>query len=151
MNFYLPQDTIFYQLERSIKLYRKLAQTCIDKSGHDISINQLILVINLSEHPTITQLELANYIHKDLASVTRMIDILVKKAYLLRTENVIDRRKKDLVPTSKCQKMLKELKPVINKYRKLALLNITNNQLNQFNETLNQFIVNCENGLNDPS
>lgn len=151
MKFSLPQHTIFYQLEKSMKLYRKLAQDRINKSGHDISVNQLILIVNLSEHPNATQVELSEYIFKDFASVARMVDILVRKDYLKRTESPLDRRKKDLAPTPKCKKMIEELKPVINNYRKVSLLRFTDNQLNQISSLLDKFIANCEKGLANES
>ncbi|WP_025740669.1 MarR family winged helix-turn-helix transcriptional regulator [Aquimarina pacifica] len=147
MNITLPQNTVFYQLEKAIKTYRKLAQDRINASGHDVSVNQLILLINLSEHPNATQAELSEYIFKDFASVARMVDILVKKNYLERRENTVDRRKKDLRPTVIGERMIKELRPIIKEYRQTALFGFTNENLDEISRLLRDFITNCEKGL----
>ncbi|MFK7954781.1 MAG: MarR family winged helix-turn-helix transcriptional regulator [Lysobacterales bacterium] len=147
MTFPLPQKTLFYQLEKSIKLYRKMAQERIDASGHSVSVNQLILLLNLSEHPDASQVELAEHLLKDFASVARMVDILVRKKLLERTENTVDRRKKDLRPTPACLKMIGELKPVIEGYRQESLANFSASQLDQMHQLLDQFIDNCERGV----
>ena len=127
-----------------MKRYRKLAQKYIDQSGHDISLNQLILLINLKESPNYSQVQLAEILFKDFASVVRMVDILVKKGYLTRTENPKDRRKKDLTPTPQTNQMIEELIPVINEYRQVALQGFSPAELTQLATLLDKFIQNCD-------
>ena len=143
MRIKLPQETVFYLLERAIKLYRKSAQDTINGAGYNISINQLILIITLNERPDASQVELAELIFKDFASVTRMVDILVKKGFINRIENSIDRRKKDLTPTLKCKKMLVEVIPLVKKYRKNALKGFSKNEISQVTSFLEHFANNC--------
>lgn len=147
MKHILPQETIFYQLEKAIKLYRKLAQNEINKSGHDISLNQLILLINLTKNPDLSQVELSDYIFKDFASIARMVDILVKKKYLTRTENPNDRRKKDLTPTPKCSKMVIELLPIIDDYRQKAIEDFKDKDLKKLSSLLSLLVENCERNI----
>lgn len=147
MKFQLPQETIFYLLEKSMKRYRKLAQTVINDAGYDISINQLILLTNLDVRPESSQVELAELIFKDFASVARMVDLLVKKEFLTRIESQTDRRKKDLILTSKCKMMLSELIPLMNKYRSLALDNFSDTEINQVKSFLKELIINCESNI----
>ena len=144
MQFQLPQETIFYLLEKSMKRYRKLAQSKIDQAGFNISINQLILLTNIRARPESSQVELAEYIFKDFASVARMVDLLVKKKYLKRTESKVDRRKKDLTLTPKCISMLDDLVPVMNEYRQIALQDLSENQTKKTHAYLRHLIKNCE-------
>lgn len=144
MSFELPHETIFYLLEKSMKRYRKLVQKRITEAKYDISVNQVILLSNLREKPKSSQVELAELIFKDFASVTRMVDLLVKKGYLNRVESSIDRRKKDLLLTPKCIVMLDNLIPVIKEYRKTALQNLTKNDIQIVRSFLKQLIANCE-------
>ncbi|MEL7162512.1 MAG: MarR family transcriptional regulator, partial [Bacteroidota bacterium] len=144
MRFQLPQNTIFYQLEKAIKQYRKMAQDRINATGHRVSLNQLILLLQLLERPQSTQVELAESVFKDFASVARMVDLLVKKGYLHRSENPHDRRKKDLVPTPACKKMVAELVPVIQEYRAAALHDFGATDLEQLSSLLQQLTANCQ-------
>lgn len=148
MKFQLPQNTVFYLLEKSMKRYRKLAQSIINEAGYDISINQLILLTNLDVRPDAKQVELAELIFKDFASVARMVDLLVKKEFLMRQESKIDRRKKDLTLTLKCKNMLDELIPLINKYRNIALNNFSEQELTQMRSFLKRLVTNCEDHIN---
>ncbi|MEM6766874.1 MAG: MarR family transcriptional regulator [Bacteroidota bacterium] len=147
MTFQLPQNTVFYNLEKALKRYRKLAQDHINLSGHDITIDQLILLVNLAEHPDATQVNLSAYVFKDFASVARMVDILVKKGYLKRSENQADRRKKDLVPTASCKKMIDELIPVVKNYRRMALTEFTEEEISLLSSFLQRLATNCETHL----
>lgn len=144
MQYQLPQETIFYLLEKAMKLYRKLAQSKINDAGYDISINQLILLVNLKERPKSSQVELAEYVFKDFASVARMVDLLVKKNYLKRTECKIDRRKKDLTLTPKCISMLEKLMPLMNDYREIALSGLTKDATLKTQAYLKHLIKNCK-------
>ena len=144
MRLQLPQQTLFYQLEKAMKRYRKLAQTTIDGSGFDISINQMILLMNLKENPTATQVELAELIFKDFASVARMVDILVKKGLLKRKESKQDRRKKDLILTKKGNEVLEGIAPLVGEYRSMALTGFEKEEILQMSAFLEKLIKNCE-------
>ncbi len=140
-------DTVFYQLEKAIKTYRKMAQDHIQAAGFDISVNQLILMIQLAQYPESSQVELSEAIFKDFASVARMVDLLVKKGYLNRSENRVDRRKKDLIPTAKGKKIITALVPVIQNYRQVALGDFTSGQLRSLSALLSELTNNCEQAM----
>lgn len=141
----LPHETIFYLLEKSMKRYRKLAQKKINDAKYDVSVNQVILLSNLRKEPKSSQVELAELVFKDFASVARMVDILVKKGYLNRVESSIDRRKKDLTLTPSSIAMLDNLMPVIKDYRKTALHKLSKKDTELVRSFLKQLIKNCEN------
>jgi len=144
MKFQLPQETIFYLLEKSMKRYRKLAQHHINEAGYDITINQLILLSHLNVNSEASQVDLAELLFKDFASVARMVDILTKKGFITRTENKIDRRKKDLLLTQKSKRMLLKIIPLIEKYRSIALNGFSKSELPLISKFLNRLIENCE-------
>ncbi|MEM7513596.1 MAG: MarR family transcriptional regulator [Bacteroidota bacterium] len=144
MRIQLPQQTLFYQLEKAMKRYRKLAQATIDSTGYDISINQMILLMNLKDNPTATQVELSDLIFKDFASIARMVDLLVKKGLLKRKESKLDRRKKDLILTPKGHQILEEISPLVGEYRSHALKGFDEKEVLQMSAFLIRLIQNCE-------
>ncbi|MEM7659532.1 MAG: MarR family transcriptional regulator [Bacteroidota bacterium] len=147
MDFILPRDTIFYECEKAMKLYRKLAQASINRREVDISVNQLILLIEIIERPESTQVELSQKVFKDFASVTRMVQILVKNGYLVRVENEQDRRKKDLIPTKAGQQIVQQLIPVIEEYRAIALAGISLSEIQRCIAVFSKLSANCESGI----
>ncbi len=144
MTFLLPQQTIFYQIEKALKRYRKLAQKTIDRAGYGVSINQVILLMNLKERPSANQAELAELIFKDFASVTRMIDLMVKKGFVSRIESKEDRRKKDLILTDLGNEMLENITPLIQEYRMIALDGFNPDEINSAFDFLKRITHNCE-------
>jgi DNA-binding MarR family transcriptional regulator len=78
-------NTIFFQLDRAIKSYRQYAQKRLNEKGHAITIDQWLVLKTIMDQPDISQNEIAEFIFKDKASVTRIIDLLIKKG-MLKTE-----------------------------------------------------------------
>ncbi len=137
-----PSETIFYQIEKAIKQYRVMAQGNLNKLGYKITINQILLMIQIKKSPEISQVELAELLFKDVASITRMTELLVKENFIERGENKNDRRKKDLKITSKGKKLLDLAIPVITKNREIAQKGMTEKETHTLFNHLNKIIIN---------
>jgi len=98
----------------------------------------------VSDNPAWTQQQIAEITFKDYASVTRIIDLLVKKRYLSRIIHEQDRRRFNLTPTESAAKILIAMQPVIESNRKVALKGITTEQASQLQHILNAIIQNCK-------
>jgi DNA-binding MarR family transcriptional regulator len=138
-----PQQTIFYTIENAIKTYRKFAQKQLSDVVTGITVDQILILVVLEENPNMAQNEMAALLFKDYASITRMIELLVKNEYLSRTINEADRRKFVLKISAKGKATLKQLKPIIFKNRTNALKGVTESEVNQLFTTLNKIISNC--------
>ncbi len=141
-SFKNPENTIFYQIEKAIKQYRTMAQSNLNKIGYSITINQILLLIQIDQRPDTSQVELAELLFKDVASITRMIELLVKREFLLREDSKEDRRKKDLKITNKGKHVLELSIPVINKNREIALENLSDEEKELLFNALNKIILN---------
>ncbi|WKL49569.1 MarR family transcriptional regulator [Flavobacterium pectinovorum] len=139
-----PTGTALYSIEKAIKEYRKLAQKNITKVVKDITIDQCLVLIILNDNQNISQKELANLVFKDNASITRMIELMVKKEYLNRTIHLQDRRKFNLEITNKGITTLELMKPIIKINRETALDGLSLEEIALLNKTLNKIIANCK-------
>jgi MarR family transcriptional regulator for hemolysin len=135
---------LFYSLEKAIKSYRQLAQRNMFKSGFDLTIDQWLVLKTISDNPNWTQHEVAEAAFKDLASVTRIIEILVKKKYVIRTIHSIDRRRFELTLTDKATKNLQAMQPITEDNRRNALQGINKDELLQLHQHLAKIIDNCK-------
>lgn len=142
MDFQNPSKTIFYQIEKAIKQYRVMAQRNLNKLGFKVTINQILLIIQIDHNPEVSQVELAELLFKDVASITRMIEILVKQGFVEREENKDDRRKKDLKISTKGQKLLDLSISVIRENREIAQQNISKQEKETLFKILNKIIIN---------
>jgi MarR family transcriptional regulator for hemolysin len=137
-------QVLFFTLEKSIKTYRQFAQRQIDKAGIDITIDQWLVLKSIQDLPDISQHQIAENAFKDFASVTRMIELLVKKEYLQREFHKTDRRRFNLVITKKGQAVIQKVIPVITANRKQALKSLTKVEIENNKVFLNRIIENCK-------
>lgn len=144
MNIKNPTGTVLYSIEQAIKEYRKVSQKNIAKIVKDITIDQCLILIILNKDSEISQNELANLIFKDNASITRMIELMVKKEYLNRTIHKEDRRKFKLEITEKGMKTIKLINPIVQINRKTALNGLSLEEIDLLDKTLNKIITNCK-------
>lgn len=144
MNNKNPTGTVLYLIEQAIKEYRKVSQRNISKIVKDITVDQCLVLIILSKDEQISQNELANLIFKDNASITRMIELMVKKDYLNRTIHKEDRRKFNLEITEKGKKTLELINPIVILNRETALNGLSLEEINLLDKTLNKIITNCK-------
>ncbi len=139
-----PKETIFYTIENAIKTYRKYAQKKISEVKGGITVDQMLILTILDNNPGMAQNEIAELIFKDHASITRMIEILVKNKYLKRSINESDRRKFNLVISDLGRATIKTLKPLIFQNRRNALQGVSEAEVNQLFTILNKLINNCK-------
>ncbi|MBC6490550.1 MarR family winged helix-turn-helix transcriptional regulator [Flavihumibacter stibioxidans] len=137
-------DVIFYSIDKAIRTYRQYAQKQLRDHGFDITIDQWLVMKALLENPGIKQQDLAGMVFKDNASVTRIIELLVKAGYLERTVHQTDRRMAKLTVTDKGKGTLRDMQPVVNNNRKRALKNIDEDTILLAKNMLDQVTENCK-------
>lgn len=139
-----PTGTVLYTIEQAIKEYRKIAQKNIAEVVKDITIDQCLVLIILNDNSKISQNELANLIFKDNASITRMIELMVRKEYLIRTIHQEDRRKFNLEITEKGIKTIELIEPIVQLNRQTALNGLSLEEITLLDKTLKKIIMNCK-------
>lgn len=139
-----PTGTVLYLIEQAIKEYRKVSQKNITKLVKDITIDQCLILLILTKDDKISQSELANLIFKDNASITRMIELMVKKNYLIRSIHKEDRRKFNLEITEKGKKTLELIQPVAKLNRQTALNGLSIEEISLLEKSLYKIISNCK-------
>ncbi len=137
------ENVLFYILEKSIKSYRQFAQRNLKKVNKDITIDQWLILKTIYDNPNISQREIAEIIFKDVASVTRMIELLVSKGFLLRSSHSEDRRRHGLELTSIGKMAKEDLMPVIIKNRNTALEGLSKKEIDTLRNLLTKIILNC--------
>ncbi len=136
-------DIIFYNIEKAIKTYRMFAMKRIRDNNYKITTDQWLIIKSILENPNITQQEIAKNVFKDNASVTRIIELMVKSNYITKEENSSDRRKSHLKVTDKGESIIENVNDLVIENRKIALKGITQEELNTTFTTLKKIIANC--------
>ncbi len=138
------EDVIFYIMDKSMKVYRQHSQKKLVEAGHTITIDQWLVLTILGSNRNLSQNDIATKVFKDTASITRIIELMVKAGYLKRTIHSKDRRRMDIGLTKKGEIELKAVKPIILNNRKIALQGISKMELTLLNTLLKKITSNCK-------
>lgn len=137
------ENIIFYTIDKSIRTYRTFAQKRLRENGFKITIDQWLILKVMTENPGISQQEIAERVFKDNASVTRMIELLVKSDYLERKVHPQDRRKSNLKITKEGKKVIDDVQNLVLENRKIALNGVSQKELETLQKALTLIINNC--------
>lgn len=136
---------IFYNIDKAIRAYRNYAQRQLKAHGFTITINQWLIIKAILENPGITQNEIGDLVFKDNASVTRIIDLMVKSDYITRQVHPDDRRKTNLNVTDSGKEVIRKVQNIVEKNRKTALNGVTKDELEVMYSALLKISENCLN------
>jgi DNA-binding MarR family transcriptional regulator len=134
---------IFYNIDKAIRSYRNYAQRQLKANGFTITIDQWLIIKAILENPGITQNEIGDLVFKDNASVTRIIDLLVKSEYIIRNTNPEDRRKTNLEVTETGKETIHKVQTLVEDNRKIALKDVSKEELEIMNSALLKISKNC--------
>ena len=134
----------FYLLDKAIRTYRIYSQKKLRENGFKITVDQWLIIKVLMENTGISQQNIAEKAFKDNASVTRIIDLLVKSKYLDRKVNPKDRRTSILKVTAEGEDIINKVQDLVLQNRKMAQIGITIEELENLNSTLKKIIKNCK-------
>ncbi|OCA78574.1 hypothetical protein BBH99_08210 [Chryseobacterium contaminans] len=136
---------IFYNIDKAIRAYRNYAQRQLKAHGFSITIDQWLIIKAILENPGITQNEIGDLVFKDNASVTRIIDLMVKSEYITRHVHPDDRRKTNLEVTDSGKKVIKEVQNIVENNREIALKGVSKDELEMMYSALLKISENCLN------
>lgn len=136
---------IFYNIDKAIRTYRNYAQRQLKANGFTITIDQWLIIKAVLENPGITQNEIGDLVFKDNASVTRIIELLVKSEYIIRNLNPEDRRKTNLEVTESGKDIIQKVQKLVENNRKIALEDVSTEELEIMNSALLKISKNCLN------
>ncbi|HEU5292177.1 MAG TPA: MarR family transcriptional regulator [Cyclobacteriaceae bacterium] len=137
------EDVLYYLLEKTNKVIRRYSQVRFNEAGINITVDQWLVLKKINDSDRITQIELANALFKDRASITRILDLLLEKK-LIRKEPGVDKRVHELVLTPAGQKFMEQAFGVVKKVRKKGIETLQDKEQEQLRMSLQKIIRNLE-------
>ncbi|MBT0811912.1 MarR family transcriptional regulator [Litoribacter ruber] len=133
-----------FLLDRTARRVKQYAQQKFKNGNFDVTVDQWLVIKNLSENGVLSQTELAQLVFKDHPTLTRIIDILCKKGYVERLPHPNDRRSFQLLLTEDGKTKVSELRPQIVSIREKAWENLDEKDFQEFKRILNTIYENLE-------
>ncbi|MDR1167740.1 MAG: MarR family transcriptional regulator [Heliobacteriaceae bacterium] len=133
----LKEQFIIPHISLTAFKFRTKATSYIKSLKLDLTIDQLIILRILSFTPSISQNELAEILSKDKSNLSRMMDSLEKKGYILREAGLKSKRvvKKNTI-TAEGEKTVKKLMNIAQTLHSRALKGISQQELSTLKELL---------------
>ena len=97
-----------YVLCKTKRVYSNKLMSKFKENDVDLSIDLYILLFQINLNESVTQQELADHLQKDKSVVMRQINVLIYRGFVVRSWDVHDKRKKNLVLTLTGKKMLED-------------------------------------------
>lgn len=103
-------ELYIFLIERAFRSSRRYSNSEFAKFGYNISVEQWIVLKQISENPDFTQRQISAATNKDPASVTRILDLLQKRKLVERTTGK-DRRSFGVKLTPEGEKLVSQILP----------------------------------------
>lgn len=133
-----------FLLDRTARKVKQYAQQQFKQGDFDVTVDQWLILKNLSENGHLSQTELANLVFKDHPTLTRILDLLCKKGYVERVPHPQDRRSFQLHLTPIGVEKVTELKPKVLEIREKAWENLTESDFEEFKRILDTIYQNLD-------
>jgi len=124
-------------LDRTARKVKQYAQSSFTEKGFDLTVDQWSVIKTLYEEKDLSQKELAEKCGKDQPTLTRIVDLLIKKQLVTRQTHPTDRRSLFLSLTSEGIGRVETLSPYIANIRMKAWENLTEDDFHHFTRILN--------------
>ena len=124
--------------------YRQFLQFTLKAHKMGLTFEMLQVMACLWNKDAINQQEVANITVKDKASMTYLIDNLVKRGLVSRLEDETDRRNKLILLTEQGRSLKIKIRPVINEMHEVSGKNIDVDKLKEFMTILDKIEINLK-------
>ncbi len=123
------ENVILFQIEKTSKMAKMYSQREFDKINLGITIEQWILLKVIQESEQLSQKELADKSSRDPASITRTLDLLEKKGFIIRRRIPENRRQYEIELTPSGADFVALNMKMIHEHRILSIKGFSNDEL----------------------
>ncbi len=128
-------------IDRTYKVVRQDLINRFKGRGVNITPEQWVILKKLSEKD-MYQTDLASMSFRDKPTVSRIVDLLVKKGYVQRIQDKSDGRKYHVSITVKGNNVIKKATPAVEASRKLGWTNLSEKEYETLIATLDKIFAN---------
>lgn len=115
----------------------------------DIAPEQRVILEVVDKNEKISQNELSQFLKKDKTTVSRTLDVIEKKGYIVRKYTNEDKRIKFITLTSFGKEALDKTEKIVTSFRKKTLNNFSKEELDAFFDFLEKLSLNIERNNNE--
>lgn len=145
LNINFDEFPLGFHMGRTHLTLKKQLNNAFADAGHDVTVEQMGLLICLWKTEGISQKALVNNVKKVKSSITRLIDNMEKRNLVVRITDKEDKRNKLIYLTYKGKALREELEVIIQQVYKEAFNGISKEHLEICKNVLINMYSNMEN------
>ncbi|MEO0582026.1 MAG: MarR family transcriptional regulator [Bacteroidota bacterium] len=130
------QHNLYYQIELTARRVKLHGQQVLASHGIDITIDQWLIVRFLLDKKDVNQLTIGEELYKDKPTISRMIQKLEKKGWIIKRKSDVDAREMVINLTADGRRWAKEMLPMIQQIRADGLDALTLEEKQQLSQAL---------------
>jgi DNA-binding MarR family transcriptional regulator len=131
-------------LDATLKVIKQDLTRRFREQGIDLTPEQYALLAELAARGELAQKELAKSTFKDAPTVSRIIDLLVKKGWINRSADTDDRRKYILTLTPAGQAAFETAAPIVHAAREVGWQGLTEEDYSRLKHILDRVVENIQ-------
>lgn len=131
-----------FLMEQIVKRYRVIAQEALREAKGGVTVDQWVVLKQISENNGCSQVEIGQSTVKDAPTTTRIIDQLVSKNLVSKQLDPEDRRRYMVFVTEKGSLLIERLLPVVQHYREIPVRGFYPAQKDQLRVLLQRMLRN---------
>ncbi|MCB0209205.1 MAG: MarR family transcriptional regulator [Anaerolineae bacterium] len=139
------ENATAYRIHHTARLLRYSLNQFFQNYGVEISLEQWFILFKLFERDGQAQSELADKDLNDHPNITRLVDALQKRDMIRRDADPNDRRKSLVYLTERAHTFMEDILPAIIEERKRIFNGLSNEEIEQFLQTLEKIEANALN------
>lgn len=132
-------------IDRTYKVVRQDLINRFKNAGLDVTPEQFVILSKL-EGSEMSQTDLASDSFKDKPTVSRILDLLVRKGFVVRQQDPSDGRRYIVSLTKEGNNLLSEAKPHVYESREKGWKNLEETEYEQLKALLDKIFINYTNG-----
>ncbi len=129
-------QSLFFLIKRTSRAFMRRLNRSFAEAGHDVTGEQWRTLTSLWYKDGRRQQDLADVVHKDKTSITRLLDGMEKRDLVVRIPDRLDRRQKLIYLTDKGKRLREELMQIVQRTSLGAQQGIEPEHLDVFTDVL---------------
>lgn len=138
-------NNIYFQIELTARKIRQYGQNVLKQHGIDITIEQWLVLNIINENKAINQISIGEKLVRDKPTISRMVNQLDKKKFIIKTISSTDSRNVELSISKKGEDLIKNLYPIIEEIRLTGLSKLSKEET----ESIESILKKIRNKLSD--
>lgn len=129
-------------IDRTMKIIRQHYNQAFRELGVDITTEQWVIIDSLFHEDGQSQTELADGSFKNMATVSRIIDLTCEKGYTERFRSESDKRRYKVFLTDQGKNIYKQVKPTVDRLRQQGWEGLSDEDYQHFLRIMNRVFEN---------